>query len=98
MKKQTKEKIDEFIDSSVEALLALSSLGIDAFFWVMWGLSTSWSGKFIESLSIASEEIWPYKIAQFCGCGVLALFVIFRTAKDSISLWDSFREYLDNRK
>lgn len=98
MKNAISSKLSEFLETTVETLLALASLSIDALFWVGWAWITKWSGNLVTSFQIANREIWPYVIAQWCGCGVLALFAFFRTVKDSLSLYDSFVEYLEDRK
>ena len=95
--KSVREKLKEFVDSTIEAFLALASLAMDAGFWIVWAYITKLSGEHIAALEIESNEVWPYHIAQWSGCGVLALFVVFRTIKDVISLWDSLCEYLNNR-
>ena len=90
-------KLSDFVESTVETFLALCSLITDALFWVCWAYVTKWSGALIESLKISSNEVWPYKIAQWCGCGVLAVFAILNTLKNLISLCDRFRAYLGER-
>jgi hypothetical protein len=98
VKQYIRKKVTDLVESSVDAVLALISLVIDALFWIGWAYITKWSGSFIDSLAIKAAEAWPYNIAQWTGCGILAAFAIFRTLKDFISLWDNFTEFLKNRK
>ncbi|MEL6879076.1 MAG: hypothetical protein AAFP09_01020 [Cyanobacteria bacterium J06607_10] len=97
MGKTNKEKLDDFIGSIIESVLALLSLGVDALFWLGWGYITSWSGQWVNSLEVTGVAALPYKISQFCGCGVLLMFVSFKTGKDAITLWDNFNAFLDDR-
>jgi len=98
MKKSTREKLDNFLDSTLDAVLALLSLAVDAVFWIGWAYATKWSGTLISSLNIAKNEVWPYTIAQWAGCGVLALFALVRTLEDCILLCDRFIEFIKSRK
>jgi hypothetical protein len=98
LKKQFRDKLNDFIESTLDATFALASLLVDAGFWILWALATKKSSAYVNSFDIPKAEAFPYLIAQWTGSGILALFIIFRTLKDIISLWDNFIEFLKNRK
>lgn len=84
--------------TTVDTALALISLSLDALFWVGWAYIIRWSGILVASLDLNGAEELPYRVAQWSGCGILAIFVILRTLKDLISLWENFTAFLKNRK
>lgn len=59
MKKEIREKINAFAESTLDAILALLSLAMDAVFWIGWAYTTKLSGDLVltfeNNLSAMSE-------------------------------------------
>lgn len=98
MTKSASDKVKDLADSTLDAALALIALFIDSGFWFGWAYLTRWSNARIGALGIQGFEVLPYRFGQWCGCGLLAFFVLFRSIKDLISLWDSFADFWNERK